>query len=97
MYILWDGKDRVVLVASFASFPNRKEAAALRTFVCDIAAIHNLAVLEWRHRVNSMSMNPWRIKAYLEKAQKLGVPTAEGHLKILLSHIPEVNEKRITK
>ena len=97
MYLLWDGKDRVVPVASFASFPNRKEAAALRTYVCDIAALHNLAVLEWRHRVNSVSMNPWRIKTYLEKAQKLGVPMAERNLKILLDHIPEVNEKEKSK
>ncbi len=89
MYILWDGKDRVVPVASFASFPNRKEAAALRMYICDIAALHNLAVLEWRHRVDSRAMSPLRIKLFLEKSKRLEVPTAEGNLKVLFDHIPE--------
>ena len=89
-YILWDGGKKVVPVASFDSFPNRKEAAAMRIYVCDIAAIHNLAVLEWRHRVNRLSMEPRRIKRMLEVSKEKDVPTADGNLKVLQDHIPEV-------
>lgn len=93
MCFLWDGKEKVEFVASFVSFPNRKEAAAMRAYVCDIAARHNLAVLEWRHRSNYSGMNPWRIKAFLEKSKKLEVPTAAENLKILFEHIPELADE----
>ena len=62
----------------------------MRTYVCDIAAIHNLAVLEWRHRVNRLSMEPRRIRRMLEVSKEKDVPAAEGNLKVLRDHIPEV-------
>lgn len=55
----------------------------------DIAATHNLAVLEWRHRNFRLGMDPQRIKRWLEEARRLNVPTAESNLKVLLDHIPE--------
>jgi len=77
------------IIASFDSFPNRREAAAMRMFGDDIAAVHNLAVLEWRHRNFRLGMDPQRIKRWLEEARRLNVPTAEANLKVLLDHIPE--------
>ena len=62
----------------------------MRTYVCDIAALHNLAVLEWHHRVNRLSMSPRKIKLLLERSKGNGVPTAEGNLEVLRDHIPEV-------
>ena len=94
LYILWDGKEKVVVVADFNSFPNRKEAAAMRTYVCDAAALHNLAVMEWHHRIHGLSMNPWRIKLRLEKAKQLEVPTAEKNLNVLFQYLPEVTARR---
>lgn len=79
----------VTIIASFDSFPNRREAAAMRMFGGDIAAVHNIAVLEWMHRSSRTGMNPRRIKRYLEEAKRLEVPTAEANLKILLDHVPQ--------
>lgn len=93
-YILWDGKDKRKVVVTFGSFPNRKEAAVLRTAACDAAAQNNLAVLEWRHRLNVSCMNPWRIQSGLETAKEYGIPTAEANLRVLRQHIPEVLQER---
>ena len=92
--ILLDGQDKGTLVAAFDSFPNRKEASAFRTCVCDGAALHNLAVLEWRHRINALIMNPWSIQLWLETAKEWGIPTAEANLRVLRQHIPEVLQER---
>ena len=81
---------RGVPVASFDSFPNRKEAAAMRTYGRNAAAFHNLAVLEWQHRSHRLSMIPRRIKWFLEKAKEQGVPASDENLKVLRDHIPEV-------
>lgn len=88
MYILCDANGMTVL-ASFDSFPNRHEAATMLMLGDDIAAVHNLAVLEWRHRNFRMGMNPLRIRGCLEAAKRLNVPTAAANLKVLLDHIPE--------
>ena len=96
-YLLWDGKDRRMVVASFDSFPNRKEAAAMRTYICDVAALHNLAVLAWRHRIDVFDMKPWRIQSMLEMSKKRDVPTAEGNLRVLYAHIPELMQRRANR
>ncbi len=97
-FAIWNGKgggDAFVMpVATFDSFPNAKEAVAALCFHCDAASLNNLAVLQWRHRIDRLSMDPWTILALLEKAKKCGVPTAEGNLKTLLSHMPEVKEAK---
>ena len=92
IYTLWDGNKKVHTVAAFNSFPNRKEGAAIRAYICDVASMHNLAVLEWEHRIFRTSMNPFRIKKQLEIADEKEVPTAKANLKIIKAHIPEVFE-----
>ena len=89
MELLCDDNGVTIIIASFDSFPNRREAAAMRMFCGDIAAVHNIAVLEWMHRSFRTGMNPRRIKRYLEEAKRLEVPTAEANLKILLDHVPQ--------
>lgn len=81
---------RGVPVASFDSFPSRKEATAMRTYGRNAAAMNNLAVLEWRHRNHRLSMIPARIKWFLETSRAGGVTEAEANLKVLRDHIPEV-------
>ena len=81
---------RGVPVATFDSFPNRKEAAAMRTYGRNAAAFNNLAVLEWQHRNHRLSMIPERIKWFLETAKEQGVLTADENMKVLRDHIPEV-------
>ena len=83
----------ITIVASFDSFPNRREAAAMRKFGRDIRAVHNLAVLEWRHRNFRIGIDPKRIKRYLEEAKRHNVSTAETNLKVLHDHIPEADEE----
>ena len=90
IYTLWDGADRVHTVAVFNSFPNRKEGSTIRAYICDVASIHNLAVLEWEHRIFRTSMNPFRIKKQLEISAEKEVPAAKANLKIVRAHIPEV-------
>lgn len=62
---------RGVPIATFDSFPNRKEAAAMRTYGRN-AAFNNLAVLEWQHRNHRLTMIPDRIKWFLEMAKEQG-------------------------
>ncbi len=81
--------DGITIVASFDSFPNQREAAAMRMFGGDIAAVHNLAVLEWKHRIFRVGMDPRRIKSYLEEAKYRNVANAESNLKVLFDHIPK--------
>lgn len=81
--------NRGVPIATFDSFPNRKEAATMRTYGRN-AAFNNLAVLEWQHRNHRLSMIPDRIKWLLEAARGKGVPTVDENLKVLRDHIPEV-------
>lgn len=90
-YVLKRAKmKRGVPVASFDSFPSRKEAAAMRTYGRNAAAMNNLAVLEWQHRNHRLSMIPARIKWFLETSNAEGVTEAETNLKVLRDHIPEV-------
>lgn len=93
MELLCDDEGLTV-IASFDSFPNRREAAAMRMFGGSIYAVHNLAVLEWRHRNFPIGMDPDRIKRYLEEAKSHKVSTAEANLKILHDHIPEAKQSR---
>lgn len=81
---------RPVPVASFDSFPSRKEASAMRTYGRNPAAMNNLAVLEWKHRSHRLSMIPMRIKWLLEFASAEGVKQASENLIILRNHIPEI-------
>ena len=65
----------------------------MRKFGRDIRAVHNLAVLEWRHRNFRIGIDPKRIKRYLEEAKRHNVSTAETNLKVLHDHIPEADEE----
>ncbi|GEM_PF-1737435 len=91
VYGFWDGREPTV-VGVLDSFPTRKEGAALRAHRLDVTALHNLAVLMWRHRVNAMFMNPWEVQAFLKKAAARDMPTAKANLEVLLAHIPELKE-----
>ncbi len=91
VYGFWDGRESTV-VGVLDSFPTRKEGAALRAHRLDVTALHNLAVLMWRHRVNAMFMNPWEVQAFLKKAAARDMPTAKANLEVLLAHIPELKE-----
>ena len=94
-YVLKRAKmKRGVPVASFDSFPSRKEAAAMRTYGRNAAAMNNLAVLEWQHRNHRLSMIPARIKWFLETSKAGGVTEAEANLKVLRDHIPEVFKRK---
>lgn len=94
-YVLKRAKmKRGVPVASFDSFPSRKEAAAMRTYGRNAAAMNNLAVLEWQHRNHRLSMIPARIKWFLETSKAEGVTEAEANLKVLRDHIPEVFKRK---
>lgn len=94
LYILWDGKDKPTLLAEFYSFPNRKEAVAMRTVRHDSRSLNNMAVLYWRHRVFPMQFNPAEIREMLEIAQGDGVSCAKGNLAVLDAHIPEAAQAR---
>ena len=83
----------MTIIASFDSFPNRREAAAMRIFGGSVYAVHNLAVLEWKHRNFRIGMDPKRIKRCLEEAKRQNVSPAETNLKVLHDHIPEVEEE----
>lgn len=88
-FVRWDGEDgSAIPLAAFTTFPTRREAMTFRSRTG--AAANNLAVLEWRHRVNQGFMDPRMIAALLGRAYESGVPTALANLKILLDHIPEV-------
>ena len=93
VFLIWDGNRSPVVVASFGSFPNAKEATAALCYHCDAASRHNLAVLEWQHRSHRQTMSPRRIEAFLKLAQEREVPTASANLKILYDHIPELRMK----
>lgn len=80
--------DKMTITASFDSFPNRREAAAMRMFG-EAEAVHNRAVLEWRHRIFRFEMDPLRIRRCLEVAKRGNVPNAEANLKVLFDHIPK--------
>ena len=89
IFVLWDGEDgSAIPLAEFTTFPTRREAMTFRSRTG--AAANNLAVLEWRHRVNQYLMDPRMIATLLGKAHRSGLPTALANLKILLDHIPEV-------
>lgn len=94
LYILWDGKDKPTLLAEFYSFPNRKEAVAMRTALEDSRSMNNLAVFYWRHRIFPMQFNPAEIKAMLEIAQRDGISCAKANLAVLAAHIPEAPQAR---
>lgn len=81
---------RITVIASFDSFPNRREAAAMRMFG-EAEAVHNRAVLEWRHRIFRLEMDPLRIRRCLEVAKRGNVPNAEANLKVLFDHIPKIS------
>ena len=88
-FVLWDGADgSVIRLAEFTTFPTRREAMTFRSRTG--AAANNLAVLEWRHRVNQYLMDPSMIATLLGRAHGAGVPAAAANLKILHDHIPEV-------
>ena len=90
MFVLWqEGKDPCV-VASLNSFPNREEGIALLGWRDSSICANNVAVLEWQHRSQRLSMNPWRIKQMLFIAADEGVEVAKDNLKVLFDHIPEV-------
>ena len=89
-FVLWKGTGSPLLTASFDSFPNDREATAALCLHCDAASANNLAVLEWRHQSMRDSMDPGRIRQFLELARSAGVPTAEANLGILRAHLPEV-------
>ena len=89
-YFLWNGKDNPSLYASFDSFPNRKEAATMRAWRTNPAALNNLAVLYWRHRIFRLGFDPAEIRAMLELAARDGVSCAKQNISVLLAHIPEV-------
>lgn len=91
LYLLWDGEEQPTLFAEFNSFPNRKEAVAMRTARHDSQSLHNMAVLYWRHRIFPMQFDPKEIKQMLEIAQQEGVSCAKKNLKVLRDHIPEVD------
>lgn len=93
VFLIWDRKHSPVVIASFDSFPNAKEATAALCFHCDVASRHNLAVLEWQHRSNRYSIMPRRIEDHLKIAQKHEVPTASANLKVLYDHFPELRTK----
>lgn len=88
-FVRWDGEDgSAIPLAEFTTFPTRREAMTFRSRTG--AAANNLAVLEWRHRVNQGFMDPRMISTLLGRAYESGVPTALANLKVLLDHIPEV-------
>lgn len=93
-YILWDGEDNPTLYAEFYSFPNRKEAVAMRTARHDVRSLHNMAVLYWRHRIFPMQFNSEEIKEMLEIARRAKVSCAKANLQVLSAHIPEANQER---
>ena len=84
MGLLCDDKG-VTITASFDSFPNWDEAQAMRTFSWNDAAVHNLAVLEWRHRIFRTDMDPLRIMRRLSYSSR----TYKTNLKVLCDHISE--------
>ena len=90
VYALWDGDKKIRIVAAFNSFPNRKEGSTIRAYICDAASMHNLAVLEWEHRIFRTSMNPFHIKMLLELSVQKKVPEAKANLEIMKAHIPEI-------
>ena len=92
MFVLWRDGDDPCVVASLDSFPNRKEGVAIRGWRYESICINNVAVLEWQHRSRRLSMNPWIMAHGLAIAAEEGVPAAEYNLKVLLDHMPELNE-----
>ena len=93
MFIRWTGKGDWFIVATFDSFPSKKEACAALLFREDAAALNNLAVMMWRHQCDRHAMNPQFIKIMLERAVEADVPTAKANLEILRQHIPEIFEE----
>ena len=89
-FVLWKGTGSPLLTAAFDSFPNDREATAALCLHCDAASANNLAVLEWRHQSMRDSMDPGRIRQFLELARNAGVPAAEANLGVLRAHLPEV-------
>lgn len=76
------------MVAVFDSFPNNREATCALCFHCDATSANNLAVLEWRHQIFRMSMDPERIKILLERAGEAKVREAEMNLHVLRLRFP---------
>jgi len=89
-FVFWKGTGAPFLVAAFDSFPNDREATAALCMHCDAASANNLAVLEWRHQSMRDSMDPGRIRRFLELARNAGVPAAKANLDVLRAHLPEV-------
>ncbi len=92
MYVLWRDGDDPCLVASLDSFPNRKEGVAIRGWRYESICVNNVAVLEWQHRSRRLAMNPWIIAHGLAISAEDGLTIAEYNLKVLLDHMPELNE-----
>jgi len=90
LLIRWNGKDDPMFVATFDSFPNRKEAWAMIHWMSFPESENNLAVLMWRHQCDRMMMNPFKIRYMLERAAKAGVSEASRNLEVLRAHVPEV-------
>ena len=91
-YLLWDGEEEPTPLAAFNSFPSRKEAAAMRTFLTNPASLNNMAVLYWRHRIFRLQMDPFEIREMLQLAAQAGVTVAERNLSVLLEHVPEAGD-----
>lgn len=90
LFLMWDGKDKRFPLATFDSFPNRKEAAAAMCLICDAAAINNTVAMKWRHQADRLDMKPSVLRVMLEKAAAADVPAAPHNLKVLLDHMPEL-------
>jgi len=89
LLIRWNGNDDPMFVASFDSFPNRREAWTMIHWRSFPEAENNLAVLMWRHQCDRLTINPFKIRFMLERAAKAGVPEARQNLEVLRAHMPE--------
>jgi hypothetical protein len=93
MFVLWQQGGAPTVLATFDSFPNRKEACAALLFRDSMASLNNLAVMMWRHQCDRMRMDPGMIKTLLEAAVQAQVPAAEANLAVLRAHIKELFEE----
>ena len=91
MFIQWQsGQGNPFTIATFDSFPSKKEAICAYPHLDCPAAANNLAVLMWRHQCDRMNMRPRYIKNLLEIAQSQGISVATSNLDVLREHLPEV-------
>ena len=87
-FVMWNQNFGPQVVAVFDSFPNDREATCALCFHCDATSANNLAVLEWRHQIFRMSMDPERVKILLERAGEAEVREAEMNLDVLRLRFP---------